>query len=117
MKSTHSVTLSEPTTAFLQVKSRFFLRCRSVFAVGARRRGRLGGLLARQRSSARIALWSRTVVTGFVVLKFFVGCSSLVRKEVNGEISNAPIGLSQRLAIIPGWIWIALVAARLIRGC
>ena len=62
-------------------------------------------------------LWAAySGVTGFVVLRFFVGCSSLVRREVNGEISNAPIGLSQRLAIIPGWIWIALVAARLVRG-
>ncbi len=62
-------------------------------------------------------LWAAySGLTGLVVLKFFVGCSSLVRKEVNGEISDAPIGLSQRLAIIPGWIWIALVAARLIRG-
>jgi hypothetical protein len=62
-------------------------------------------------------LWAAySGVTGLVVLRFFVGCSSLVSKEVNGDISDAPIGLSQRLAIIPGWIWIALVAARLIRG-
>ena len=54
-------------------------------------------------------------VTGFVVFVFFVGCSALINKEINGEISDAPIGLCQRLSIIPGWIWIALVAAHLIR--
>jgi uncharacterized protein DUF998 len=62
-------------------------------------------------------LWAAySGVTGFVVFVFFMGCSALIRKEVNGEISDAPIGLSQRLAIIPGWVWIALMAAQLIRG-
>jgi hypothetical membrane protein len=61
-------------------------------------------------------LWSvYSGLTGFVVFVFFMGCSALVRREINGEISDAPIGLCQRLSIIPGWVWIALVAAHLIR--
>ena len=61
-------------------------------------------------------LWAAySGVTGFVVLAFFMGCSALIKKEIKGEISDAPIGLCQRLSIIPGWVWIALVAAHLIR--
>lgn len=32
-----------------------------------------------------------------------------------GPIPNAPIGLFQRLAIVTGWIWIALLAAHVLR--
>jgi len=51
-----------------------------------------------------------------MVAVFFVRGGVLVAKETHGKLANAPFGRCQRLAIIPGWTWLALVAAHLVQA-
>lgn len=52
-----------------------------------------------------------SIATGIAVLVFFIGADV----AATSPDPNAPSGLIQRLSIIAGWGWIALVALRLMR--
>lgn len=60
------------------------------------------------------ALYS--ALTGVVVVVFFIASNVTSVLDMTGVIPDAPNGLLQRVAIIAGWSWIALLAARLLRG-
>lgn len=60
------------------------------------------------------ALYS--ALTGVVVVVFFVASNVTSVLDMTGVIPDAPNGLLQRVAIIAGWTWIAVLAARLLRG-
>lgn len=60
------------------------------------------------------ALYS--ALTGVVVVVFFFASNVTSVLDMSGIIPDAPNGLLQRVAIIAGWGWIALLAARLLRG-
>ena len=59
------------------------------------------------------AIYSFT--TGIVCAVTFVACLAVAVLEKNGVLTNAPSGLLERIAIISGWGWIALLAIRLLR--
>jgi hypothetical membrane protein len=56
-----------------------------------------------------------TAVTGAVMLVFGILSIAAAPLEVTGHWPNAPIGILQRTAIIVGFTWISLLAARLYR--
>jgi hypothetical membrane protein len=58
------------------------------------------------------ALYS--TVTGILVVVFFIASTTVSALDENGIFPNSPTGLLQRIAIIVGWGWIALVAMRLL---
>lgn len=51
-----------------------------------------------------------SIVTGILVLVFFIGADVAASPD-----PNAPSGLIQRLSITTGWVWISLIAVRLMR--
>ena len=59
------------------------------------------------------ALYS--VVTGVLVLVFFIASTTVSALDESGVLPGSPTGLFQRIAIIAGWSWIALLAIRLLR--
>ena len=58
------------------------------------------------------ALYS--VVTGVLVLVFFIASTTVSALDEGGVLPGSPTGLFQRIAIIVGWSWIALLAIRLL---
>jgi hypothetical membrane protein len=58
------------------------------------------------------ALYS--TVTGILVVVFFIASTTVSALDENGIFPNSPTGLLQRIAIIVGWGWIALMAIRLL---
>jgi hypothetical protein len=56
-----------------------------------------------------------SIVTGLLVLASFVAANVASVLDATGAVPNAPTGLLQRLGIILGWGWIALLALRLLR--
>ncbi len=74
-------------------------------------------VLARRFASDRQwrgwALYS--LVTGILFVGFFIACLVVAVLDQNGVLPNAPAGLLERIAIIIGWGWIALLALRLLR--
>jgi len=56
-----------------------------------------------------------SIVTGLLVLASFVVANVTSVLDATGAVPNAPTGLLQRLGIILGWGWIALLALRLLR--
>jgi hypothetical membrane protein len=58
------------------------------------------------------ALYSR--VTGALVVVFFIASTVVSALDENGVFPGSPTGLFQRIAIIVGWGWIALLAIRLL---
>lgn len=59
------------------------------------------------------ALYS--IVTGILVEGFFIASLAVAVLDENGTLPNSPTGLFQRIAIVVGWGWIALLAIRLLR--
>ena len=55
-------------------------------------------------------------LTGAVVLISLIASNVTATLDMNGTWPSAPTGLVQRIGIIAGWIWIALLAARLLRN-
>lgn len=55
-------------------------------------------------------------VTGALVIVFFIASTTVSALDENGVLSGSPTGLFQRIAIIAGWGWIALLAMRLLRN-
>jgi hypothetical membrane protein len=58
------------------------------------------------------ALYS--IVTGAVVIVFFIASTTVSALDESGVLPGSPSGLFQRIAIIAGWGWIALLAIRLL---
>jgi hypothetical protein len=59
------------------------------------------------------ALYS--VFTGIAVIGLFIVFTATSALDESGSLPNSPTGLLQRIAIILGWGWIALLALRLRR--
>jgi hypothetical membrane protein len=58
------------------------------------------------------ALYS--IVTGVLVAVFFIAATVVSALDESGVFPGSPTGLFQRIAIIAGWGWIALLAFRLL---
>lgn len=56
-----------------------------------------------------------SILTGIVVVLGFVVSNATSVLDMRGVWPNAPTGLVQRVAIIAGWVWLVLVAGRLLR--
>lgn len=59
---------------------------------------------------------SYSILTGIVIATCFIASLVVAELDRNGVMPEAPAGLLQRIAIIAGWGWIALLAARLRRS-
>jgi hypothetical membrane protein len=58
------------------------------------------------------ALYS--LVTGILVIVFFIATTAVSALDESGVFPGSPTGLLQRIGIIAGWGWIALLATRLL---
>jgi hypothetical protein len=56
-----------------------------------------------------------SLVTGIFFAGFFIACLATAVLDEKGILPNSPTGLLERIAIIIGWGWIALLALRLLR--
>lgn len=56
-----------------------------------------------------------SLITGIVCATTFIACLAVAVLDEQGVLANAPAGLLERIAIIVGWGWIALLAIRLLR--
>jgi hypothetical protein len=56
-----------------------------------------------------------SILTGAVMVAFFVASTASSVLDARGILPDAPTGLLQRVAIILGWGWVALLATRLLR--
>ena len=68
---------------------------------------------AAEPSARRWILYSLAV--GLVILGLFIVSNVAAAMDASGHWHNAPTGFFQRIAIITGWTWIALVAWRVAR--
>ena len=59
------------------------------------------------------ALYS--LVTGIIFVGSFIACLVVAQLDQSGVLPNSPTGLLERIAIIVGWVWIALLATRCLR--
>jgi hypothetical membrane protein len=55
-----------------------------------------------------------SIVTGVLVIVFFIASTTVSALDESGVLRGSPTGLFQRIAIIAGWSWIALLAIRLL---
>jgi hypothetical membrane protein len=55
-----------------------------------------------------------SIITGIVVIVFFIASNVTAVLDETGRLPNSPTGLLQRIAIIVGWGWVALLAMRLL---
>ncbi len=56
-----------------------------------------------------------SIITGVLVVVFFIASTAASVLDETGIFPGAPTGLLQRIGIIVGWGWIALLALRLLR--
>jgi uncharacterized protein DUF998 len=56
-----------------------------------------------------------SILSGVVIVLFFIASNVTSVLDMRGIWPNAPTGLLQRIAVVAGWGWIALLAARLLR--
>ncbi|HEY6539350.1 MAG TPA: DUF998 domain-containing protein [Ktedonobacteraceae bacterium] len=56
-----------------------------------------------------------SLVAGITFVGTFIACIITATLDENGVLPNSPTGLLERIAIIIGWTWIALLAIRLLR--
>ena len=59
------------------------------------------------------ALYS--IVTGVLVIVSFIAATAVSALDESGVLPGSPTGLFQRIGIVVGWSWIALLAIRLLR--
>ena len=60
--------------------------------------------------------WTRySLAVGIVIVAMFIASTTVSTMDQLGTWPNAPTGFLQRIAIITGWTWIAMVAWREIR--
>ncbi len=50
-----------------------------------------------------------------LIVAFFIASTTVSVMDAAGTWPNAPTGFFQRIAIIGGWTWIAMVALHLVR--
>ncbi|HEU0000416.1 MAG TPA: DUF998 domain-containing protein [Ktedonobacteraceae bacterium] len=55
-----------------------------------------------------------SLVTGIIFTVSFIACLVVALLDMRGVLPNSPTGLLERVAIIAGWGWIALLALRLL---
>ncbi len=71
------------------------------------------------RRFARDPMWRGwavySLVTGVVCAVTFIACLATAVLDEHGVLPNSPTGLLERIAIIAGWSWIALLAIQLLR--
>jgi hypothetical protein len=67
---------------------------------------------AAEPASRRWVVYSATI--GALLVVFFIASTAVSAMDAAGTWPNAPTGFLQRIAIIGGWTWIALVALHLI---
>ena len=53
-------------------------------------------------------------IRGVIVIVFFIASTTGSALDKSGVLPGSPTGLFQRIAIIAGWGWIALLAIRLL---
>lgn len=59
--------------------------------------------------------WSLySLITGILFVGAFIACLVVAQMDQSSVLPNSPTGLLERIAIIVGWGWIALVALRLL---
>ena len=56
-----------------------------------------------------------SIVTGVLVIVSFIAATAVSALDESGVLPGSPTGLLQRIGIIAGWVWIALLAIRLLR--
>ncbi|HZS79282.1 MAG TPA: DUF998 domain-containing protein [Ktedonobacteraceae bacterium] len=56
-----------------------------------------------------------STITGIIVVLTFIACLAVAVLDEKGILTNAPVGLLERIAIITGWVWISLLALALLR--
>ena len=56
-----------------------------------------------------------SVISGILLMGFFIACVYVSSLDQKGVLPNSPTGFFERIAIIVGWTWIALVATNLLR--
>lgn len=67
-------------------------------------------------AGARDRRWTiYSVGVGVLIVVFFVASTTVSTMDAVGTWPNAPTGFFQRIAIIGGWTWIAMVALHLLR--
>ena len=59
------------------------------------------------------ALYS--LITGILFVGFFIACLVVAQLDQSDVLPNSPTGLLERISIIIGWSWVALLALRLLR--
>ncbi len=69
---------------------------------------------ARHESSKRWFWYSLAV--GLVMIVTFIASTTSSTLDATGALPNAPTGFFQRVAIITGWTWMAMVALHFIRA-
>lgn len=55
-----------------------------------------------------------STLTGLLIIACFVASNAFSVMDASGSMANAPTGFVQRIAIIAGWTWIAMVALHFI---
>jgi hypothetical membrane protein len=55
-----------------------------------------------------------TLLSGILLIGSFIACLTVAVLDEKGILPNAPAGLLERVAIIVGWVWIVLLALRLL---
>jgi len=68
---------------------------------------------AAERGAGRWTLYS--VGVGLLILACFIAGNVFSAADASGSLPNAPTGFVQRIAIIAGWTWLAMVAWRQLR--
>lgn len=56
-----------------------------------------------------------SITTGAMVVVFFIASTTASVLDTNGTLPNAPTGVFQRIAIVLGWGWVALLALRVMQ--
>jgi hypothetical membrane protein len=66
----------------------------------------ISALVVGARSAGGFAIYS--ILSGVLMFVFFIAAGALAARA--SEVRDLPVGIAQRLAIIVGWIWIAVFA-------
>jgi hypothetical membrane protein len=73
-------------------------------------------VMARQFGRRGLGRWARlSLITGLIVIALFIASTAVSVLDERGVLPNGPTGLLQRVSIVVGFGWIALVAWRLRR--
>ena len=73
----------------------------------------MGWHFAANPAERRWAVYSTAI--GVLIIVLFIAFTTTSAMDGSGHLHNAPTGFLQRIAIIGGWTWLAMVALHLIR--